>query len=233
MADHFPLKLIGSRMLAPSVRHLEFSRDDGQALDFIPGQFIQVHFNYADGTPTKRSYSLATMHDHALGPGETIEIAVSYVAGGAATALCVQAALDGVKAISIFNRRDKFFANAEETVAKIRNNTRCEIHLFDLDDHDKLRAEIDSSVILTNATGVGMKPFEGQMLLPDDSFLRPDLIVSDVVYNPRKTHLLEVAEKKGCRTLNGLGMMLWQGARAFEIWTGKQMPVDYIKSILF
>lgn len=41
-----------------------------------------------------------------------------------------------------------------------------------------------------------MKPFEGQMLLPDDSFLRPDLIVSDVVYNPRKTHLLEVAEKK-------------------------------------
>ncbi len=126
-------------------------------------------------------------------------------AGGAATALCVQAALDGVKAISIFNRRDKFFANAEETVAKIRHNTDCEIHLFDLDDHDKLRAEIDSSVILTNATGVGMKPFEGQMLLPDDSFLRPDLIVSDVVYNPRKTHLLEVAEKKGCRTLNGLG----------------------------
>ena len=52
-------------------------------------------------------------------------------AGGAATALCVQAALDGVKAISIFNRRDKFFANAEETVAKIRHNTDCEIHLFD------------------------------------------------------------------------------------------------------
>lgn len=101
-----------------------------------------------------------------------------------------------MKAISIFNRRDKFFANAEETVAKIRHNTDCEIHLLNLDDHDKLRAEIDSSVILTNATGVGMKPFEGQMLLPDDSFLRPDLIVSDVVYNPRKTHLLEVAEKK-------------------------------------
>ena len=80
-------------------------------------------------------------------------------AGGAATALCVQAALDGVKAISIFNRKDKFFANAEQTVAKIRNNTNCEIHLFDLDDHDKLLAEIDSSVILTNATGVGMKPF--------------------------------------------------------------------------
>jgi ferredoxin-NADP reductase len=87
VVNHFPLRLIGSRMLAPSVRHLNFARDDGQPLDFIPGQFIQVHFNYPDGAPTKRSYSLATMHDHALGPGEAVEIAVSYVTGGAATAL--------------------------------------------------------------------------------------------------------------------------------------------------
>src|SRR5687768_8335237 len=87
MADHFPLRLIGSRMLAPSVRHLDFARDDGQPLDFIPGQFIQVHFSYPDGTATKRSYSLATIHDHALGPGEAVQIAVSYVPGGAATTL--------------------------------------------------------------------------------------------------------------------------------------------------
>jgi ferredoxin-NADP reductase len=84
---HFPLRLVSSRMLAPSVRHLAFARDDGAPLDFIPGQFVQVHFDYADGTPAKRSYSLATVHDHALGPGEVVEIAVSYVAGGAATAL--------------------------------------------------------------------------------------------------------------------------------------------------
>lgn len=84
---HFPLKLTSRRMLAPTVAHLSFVRDDGQPLDFIPGQFVQVHFQYADGTATKRSYSLATIHDHALGPGEAVEIAVSYVAGGAATAL--------------------------------------------------------------------------------------------------------------------------------------------------
>ena len=74
-------------MLAPSVGHYVFVRDDGQPLDFIPGQFIQVHFNYADGTATRRSYSLATMHDHALDAGETVEIAVSFVPGGSATAL--------------------------------------------------------------------------------------------------------------------------------------------------
>ena len=74
-------------MLAPTVGHYVFVRGDDQPLDFIPGQFIQIHFQYADGTTTKRSYSLATIHDHALGPGEAVEIAVSYVAGGAATAL--------------------------------------------------------------------------------------------------------------------------------------------------
>ncbi|QQP94867.1 ferredoxin--NADP reductase [Lysobacter enzymogenes] len=83
----FPLKLVSRRMLAPTVGHYVLQRDDGEPLDYIPGQFIQVHFQYADGTATKRSYSLATIHDHAMGPGETVEIAVSYVAGGAATAL--------------------------------------------------------------------------------------------------------------------------------------------------
>ena len=51
--QHFPLKLVSRRMLAPSVGHYTFVRDDGAPLDFIPGQFIQVHFTYADGTATK------------------------------------------------------------------------------------------------------------------------------------------------------------------------------------
>ncbi len=84
---HFPLKLTDRRMIAPSVAHLSFVRDDGLPLDYIPGQFIQIHFEYADGAAARRSYSLATQHDHALGPGEAVEIAVSYVPGGAATAL--------------------------------------------------------------------------------------------------------------------------------------------------
>ena len=74
-------------MLAPTVAHYQFLRDDGQPLDFQPGQFIQVHFEQADGSVARRSYSLATIHDHALGPGEAVEIAVSFVPGGAATAL--------------------------------------------------------------------------------------------------------------------------------------------------
>ena len=86
MAEHFTLRLVDSHMLAPAVRHLGFERVDGQPLAFIPGQFLQIHFHYDDGTATKRSYSVATVGDgHA--PVERIEIAVSYVDGGAATKL--------------------------------------------------------------------------------------------------------------------------------------------------
>lgn len=74
-------------MLAPAVRHLVFERADEQPFAFIPGQFVQVHFHYADGKPTKRSYSVATVGSGEAAPVRQIEIAVSYVEGGAATAL--------------------------------------------------------------------------------------------------------------------------------------------------
>lgn len=86
MADHFTLRLVDSHMLAPAVRHLVFERADGQPLAFVPGQFLQVHFHYGDGTATKRSYSVATVGDGSS-PVQRIEIAVSYVEGGAATQL--------------------------------------------------------------------------------------------------------------------------------------------------
>ena len=86
MVEHFQLRLVDSHMLAPAVRHLVFARVDGQPLALIPGQFMQVHFHYADGTATKRSYSVATVGDGAS-PVAHVEIAVSYVDGGAATQL--------------------------------------------------------------------------------------------------------------------------------------------------
>lgn len=95
MADHFQLRLVDSRMLAPAVRHLVFERVDGQPLAFQPGQFLQVHFHYDDGTATKRSYSVATVGD-GHSPVQRIEIAVSYVEGGAATRLLGELPVGGV-----------------------------------------------------------------------------------------------------------------------------------------
>lgn len=153
-------------------------------------------------------------------------------AGGAATAIEIQAALDGVKEISIFNRKDEFWERAEQNVKNINETTNCKATLYDLADTEALRREINDSYLFANATGVGMKPLEGQMVIPDASFLREDLIVTDVVYMPEETELLRVAKEVGCKTINGLGMMLYQGAAAFELWTGKEMPIDYMKDIL-
>lgn len=153
-------------------------------------------------------------------------------AGGAGTAIEIQAALDGVKELSIFNQKDKFWSNAEDTVRKIRENTDCIVNLYDLDDLDKLKEEIADSYLFANATGMGMKPLEGKTYIPDESFLRKDLIVVDVVYFPRETALLKMAKEVGCKTMNGLGMMLFQGNRAFELWTGKSMPIEYMKEKL-
>ncbi|AGX41713.1 shikimate dehydrogenase [Clostridium saccharobutylicum] len=113
-------------------------------------------------------------------------------AGGAATAIEIQAALDGVKEISIFNIKDEFFERAKKTVQDINEKTNCKATLFDLEDKETLRREIANSAILTNATGIGMKPYEGQTYV-EKSMLRSDLIVSDVIYNPEKTTLLEMA----------------------------------------
>ena len=144
-------------------------------------------------------------------------------AGGAATAIQVQAALDGVKEISIFNRKDAFYERAQKTVKAT---------LYDLDDLDKLKEEIASSYIFTNATGMGMKPLEGQTYIPDKSFLRKDLIVTDVVYVPAETALLKMAKEVGCKTLNGFPMMLFQGAAAFKLWTNQDMPIEHVKEVM-
>ena len=153
-------------------------------------------------------------------------------AGGAATAIEIQAALDGVKEISIFNIHDKFWANAEETVRKINEKTNCKATLYDLDDKEKLREEMNDSYIFVNGTGVGMKPLEGMSVVPDKSFFRPELIVIDVPYSPLETKMRSMAKEVGCKTMNGLGMMLFQGAAAFKLWTGKDMPIEHMKEVL-
>ncbi|MBU5336180.1 shikimate dehydrogenase [Intestinibacter bartlettii] len=153
-------------------------------------------------------------------------------AGGAATAIQVQAALDGVKEISIFNRKDEFYKRAQKTVKDINEKTNCKATLYDLADLDKLKEEIASSYIFANATGMGMKPLEGQTYIPDKSFLRKDLIVTDVVYAPAETALLKMAKEVGCKTLNGFPMMLFQGAAAFKLWTNQDMPIEHVKEVM-
>ena len=153
-------------------------------------------------------------------------------AGGAATAIEIQAALDGVGEIVIFNRKDEFWDRAVSTVEKINTKTSSHAVLYDLADLDQLKKEMADSYLFVNATGVGMKPLEGQSVVPDKSYFRPELIVVDVPYSPLETAMRSMAKEVGCKTMNGLGMMLFQGSAAFELWTGEPMPIEHMKEIL-
>ncbi len=154
-------------------------------------------------------------------------------AGGAATAVLAQAAIDGLSEISVFSIHDGFFERAKRIVSRLNERTRCRVTLYDFDDESVLKREISESLILTNGTPVGMAPDTDRCIIKDPSVFHRDLIVADVIYNPRETMLLRMAREAGCRTMNGLYMLLYQGAKSFELWTGKEMPTDIIKEKYF
>ena len=163
--------------------------------------------------------------------GKTITI---MGAGGAATAICAQAALDGVEKIHIFARETSRFWDRTQKLAENINSTRpCKAVLHENKDTAALAQAISESALLLNATSVGMAPNTEGTIIEDTSLYHPDLIVSDVIYNPRETRFLKEAREAGCRTFNGMYMLLYQGAEAFRLWTGKEMPVKEIKAKFF
>lgn len=153
-------------------------------------------------------------------------------AGGAATAICTQAALDGVKNIYMFKRKNASWNSVQAFVDNVNRTTDCKVSLYDIQDESQLKQALDNSDILTNATNVGMAPNVTFSPIPA-SLLDSHLIVSDIIYNPRQTQLLKDAKKAGCPTMNGLYMLLYQGAASFECWTNEKMPVSIIKEKYF
>lgn len=163
--------------------------------------------------------------------GKTITV---MGAGGAATAICAQAALDGVKRIHIFAREtSRFWSRTQKLVENINSTLPCEAFLHENKDLTALAQAISESTLLLNATSVGMVPNTDGTIIENTSLYHPDLIVSDVIYNPRETRFLREAREAGCRTFNGMYMLLYQGAEAFRLWTGQDMPVDKIKAKYF
>lgn len=155
-------------------------------------------------------------------------------AGGVASAIMIQCALEGVREMSVFNLKDAFWSKAEATIQAVQKAVpHVKLSLYDLEDKSLLKQEINDSDILSNATRLGMAPFEDKSIIDGLNVLRPSLIVTDVVYTPAETKLLKQAKQIGCRTFEGLGMLLYQGAEAYRLYTGEAMPVDEIKELLY
>lgn len=175
---------------------------------------------------------IRSLADYGFSPkGKTVTL---LGAGGAATAIAAQAALDGVKELRIFARpNSRFHERTVRLVDDINRQTGCVCTLSDLTDTTALRSSLAESALLVNGTPVGMAPDTEISVITDPSMFHKDLFVSDIIYNPRETRLMRLAKEAGCRTSNGLFMLLYQGAEAFRLWTGQEMPTDLIKERSF
>lgn len=147
--------------------------------------------------------------------------------GGAARAIAMTLAYRGAGKIFLCNRTEqKAHDLAGELNTKV--NQCCEIVRMAPLDMDSAIGHAD---VLINTTSIGMHPDEDRM--PMDSRLIPEgIVVSDIVYNPLQTKLLQAARERGCRTVTGLGMLVYQGAEAFTMWTGAEPPVDEMFAVV-
>ena len=146
-------------------------------------------------------------------------------AGGAAKSILAQAILDGVSQISIFVRS----ASMEKTriyLEKLRVETDFKVDLYDLENVQILQEIIHQSDLLVNATSLGMDGKSSPV--PTNLNLPPQVLVADIIYQPFETPFLKWARSQGNPAVNGLGMLLYQAAEAFQLWTGKEMPTDEI-----
>jgi shikimate dehydrogenase len=149
-------------------------------------------------------------------------------AGGAARAIVAGLASAGASKITIANR------NVERGLllkADLEQHYPCKIAVVDLSE-GKLDKELAASLLVVQTTPVGMYPHAGDTPIIEPSRLWKDSYVYDIIFNPPETRFLLGAREQGCRTANGLGMLLHQGALSFEYWTGIEAPVKLMRQAL-
>ncbi len=144
-------------------------------------------------------------------------------AGGAAKAIAYHAAQE-VEELKILNRTAQ---KAKELAEALHKKFDKRISGNSLSSAT-LKKELEDADILVNATSVGMHPNVDQSLV-DSSWLRPDLCVMDIIYNPLETKLAKDAKSVGAKVISGIEMLIYQGVASFEIWTNHPAPVKVMK----
>jgi len=147
-------------------------------------------------------------------------------AGGAARAITVELALNGAEHIIILNRSRE---HGETLVDLLNNNTNVKAEFVFWDDTYKIPEDTD---VLVNATSIGLYPNINDKANVDYRTIKEGMTVCDVIPNPPETAFLKEAQKMGAKTLNGLGMLVHQGAIGFKMWTGEDAPEAVMKTSL-
>ncbi len=146
-------------------------------------------------------------------------------AGGAARAIAVELALAGASQITVVNRAR---ARGEALADLLSARTSVQAQFVSLAGDYSIP---ESAAIFINATSVGLSDEAARLPVAAES-LRPELIVADVVFNPPQTWLIRTAIDRGCRTIDGLGMLVNQAVISFKIWTGREPDANVMRDAL-
>lgn len=152
--------------------------------------------------------------------------AVLLGAGGSARAVGMALAQAGASVV-VVNRTG---ARAAELAALLNERVRSGCASSFPWEQTALAEALAGADLLVNCTSKGMDP-EELPEVPEDA-LGPPLLVYDLIYNPWQTRLLSLARARGCRAVNGAGMLAWQGALALELWTGRAAPVELMQRVI-
>jgi len=166
---------------------------------------------------------LSALHAHNLIPGQNIHRVVVAGAGGAARAVVWGLIEAGVTEIVLLNRD----LPRAQTLAAELAPTLCRPLSFST---DALVESVRSADLLINTTPVGMWPHCENSIWPDSTPLPSNLAVFDLVYNPLETRLLAQTRQAGALPVDGLEMLVHQGALSFKLWTGQDAPLDVMRS---
>ncbi len=148
-------------------------------------------------------------------------------AGGAGSACAVQLALGGAGLIALF---DIDTERAKVLADKINQNIpACKAYALQAD-QASLVGELRDANVYVDATPLGMEPREEECVFNNAEQIPPHITVCEICYAPVMTKLLKMAESRGCKIVTGIGMNDYQGAAAFKIWTGEDMPLSYVRS---
>lgn len=180
-----------------------------------------LHGYNTDAEGFARSFKMEAATDF---QGKTIAI---VGAGGVARAIAVKLAIEKAEHIYIINRT---LSKAEEISDLICKNFTCESSASIINSAESFE-DLKSSDIIINATSIGMYPQIDENPIPSFSDFNNNQIVYDTIYNPSKTKLLSVASSKGCKSINGFGMLIFQGVLAYEMWTDLRISKADIKSL--
>ena len=150
--------------------------------------------------------------------------------GGAGRAIAIQLAYEKVKEIVIKDIDINIMQEVKQTITN--NIPNCKVTLINTE--AELEKELQDTVLLVNATPLGMKGNEDKCIISSPQILKnTKAFIYDIVYEPRETLLMKYAKQSGLQTSNGINMMIWQGALSFNIWLDKDMPQEYVRKELF